>query len=371
MKQIRVAIIGQGRSGRGIHGDYLPTDDRFQVVAVVDEIAKRREYARGEHGCDTYADHQRLFDRDDIDLIVNATYSHLHAPISLEILEAGYNLLSEKPLADNTDDVDRLIEASERTGKLFAIYQQSRYAPYFQKVQEVIDSGVLGRIVQISIRFNGHSRRWDWQTLTGRMGGNLLNTGPHPLDQALQLFGEGMPNVTCFMDNTEASLGDAENHLKLLLSGEGHPLIDLEVSSCCAYPPFMFTVYGSRGGMTVTRSSAEWRYYKQEECPEQKLTTDPLEDGKGVPCYCSEDVTWHTGKWPTEGDAGKNAAYSSAAAPTQGGMTGKFYSMLYNTLTKGTPLEITPQQVRRQIAVIAECQRQNPRIWGASIDSKR
>jgi len=115
------------------------------------------------------------------------------------------------------------------------------------QVQKVIKSGVLGRIVQISIAFNGFSRRWDWQTMQSRNGGNLANTGPHPLDQALQLFGKGMPKVTCYMDHTDNSLGDAEDHVKVLLSGRGHPTIDLEVSSCCAYPCFVYNVYGTRG----------------------------------------------------------------------------------------------------------------------------
>ena len=102
---------------------------------------------------------------------------------------SGFNLLCEKPLARRAADVDKLIEKSKSKGVLFAIYQQSRYAPYFRQVRKVIDSGVLGRIVQINIAFNGFSRRWDWQTLQEYDGGNLLNTGPHPLDQALQLFG--------------------------------------------------------------------------------------------------------------------------------------------------------------------------------------
>ena len=364
MKTIRVAIIGQGRSGRGIHGNYLSKDDSFEIAAVADKIAKRRDWAAAEYGCDTYADYRRMLKRDDLDLVVNATFSNLHVPINLEVLAAGHNLLSEKPLAAKVSDVDRLIEASKKSGKVFAIYQQSRYAPYFEQVREVINSGVLGSIVQISIRFNGHARRWDWQTLTRRMGGNLLNTGPHPLDQALQLFGDGMPAVTCFMANTEGSFGNAENHVKVLLSGKGHPLIDLEVSSCCAYPPFTYSVYGTRGGLTATTSTAEWRYYKPEEAPKQALTWDPLENEKGAPVYGSETLEWHTGVWPEKTKSKKDAAYSSAAAPTQGGMTGKFYRMLYKTLTKGTPLLITPEQVRRQIAVIEECHRQNPEIWG-------
>lgn len=363
MKQVRVAIIGQGRSGRDIHGNYLKTDERFKIVAAVDLIAERRRRAAEEYGCDVYADYREIMVRDDVDLVVNSTFSHLHVPVTLDLLKAGFNVLCEKPLAARAREVDMLIAAAKKARRVLAIYQQSRYAPYFQQALKVIKSGVLGRIVQISIQFNSHSRRWDWQTYTGYNGGSLLNTGPHPLDQALVLFGDGMPRVTCFMDRTEGSFGDAENHVKLLLSGRGHPLIDLEVSSCCAYPVFTYQVYGSRGGLKGTSSSMEWRYFKPSEAPRHKLTLVPLSSPDGTPCYPSENLKWHTGSWPTpDGSDGKKAAYSAAAAPTQGGMTGSYYSMLYKTLTAGKPLEITPEQVRRQIAVIEECHRQNPQI---------
>ncbi|MDP6776386.1 MAG: Gfo/Idh/MocA family oxidoreductase [Candidatus Latescibacteria bacterium] len=364
MKKLKVAVIGQGRSGRQIHTSYLSADKRFEIAAVVDLLKKRRDMAAADYGCDVYRDYRKMLERDDLDLVVNASYSYMHSPINLAILKAGHNLLSEKPLAPHAKDVDRLIRMSKKTGKVFAIYQQSRYAPYFQQVQKVIKSGVLGRIVQISLQFNGHSRRWDWQTLTRRKGGNLLNTGPHPMDQALQLFGEGMPKVTCFMDNTEGSFGNAENHVKVLLSGKDRPLIDVEISSCCAYPPFTYQVYGSRGGLTATTSTAEWKYYKIKESPKQKLILDPIEDAKGEPAYVREDLKWHTETWSADEEKKRGATYSAAAAPTQGGMTGKFYNMLHKTLTRGRPLEITPEQVRRQIAVIEECHKQNPQIWG-------
>ena len=350
MKTIRVGIIGQGRSGRDIHGAYLAKDKRYKIAAAADPMADRRQRAREEFGCDVCEDYHELFARDDLDLIVNATQSQMHAPVSMEIMKAGFNCLCEKPLADSVKDVDRLIATSKKTGKLLAIYQQSRYAPYFQQVRKVIRSGVLGRIVQISIAFNGFSRRWDWQTLQRYQGGSLLNTGPHPLDQALQLFGEGMPRVTCFMDRANTA-GDAEDHVKLLLSGEGHPVIDLEITSCCAYPSFTYSLYGTRGGLKGNTTKLEWKYFKPSEAPKIKLTERPLTKPDGTPAYCREDLKWHTGTW------------EQPAADKAKSMGAQFYDMLYKTLAKGAPLEITPEQVRRQIAVIEECQRQNPLIY--------
>ncbi len=361
MAAIRVGIIGQGRSGRDIHGVYLKTDARYQIVAVADTLAERRERAVREYGCAAHADYRELLARKDIDLVVNSSFSHLHVPITREALLAGHHVLCEKPFARRVADVDSLIATAKKAGRTLAVFQQSRYAPYFRQVRQVIDSGVLGRIVQISISFSGHARRWDWQTLTEFDGGNLMNTGPHPLDQALVLFGEGEPEVWCRMDCTEGSSGNAENHVKLLLSGPGKPLIDLEISSCCAYPQGLYQVYGTRGGMKASGSEAAWRFYDPAAAPTQVLRRDPLAKEDGTPSYPVEQLPWQTGSWP-EAKAGDAAAGYVANQP-RSDMTADYYSMLHRTLTSGAPLEVTVQQVRRQIAVIEACRRQNPALY--------
>ncbi|MCP4644334.1 MAG: Gfo/Idh/MocA family oxidoreductase [bacterium] len=354
MKKIRAAIIGQGRSGYGIHTRYLQTDPkRFVVAAVVDPIKARRDRAQQEYGCDVYRDHKPLLKRDDIDLVVNATPSHLHVPVTMEFLKAGFNTLCEKPLANKAKDVDALIAASKKSKATFAIFQQSRFGPYFQQVRKVIASGVLGDIMQVSIGFNGFSRRYDWQTLTEFTGGNLLNTGPHPLDQALQLFGtDAMPKVHCLM-RSAINYGDAEDHVNITLSGEGRPIIHLEISSCCAYPAFVYNVYGTLGGMKGSTSEMEWRYYNPKEAPKIRLKKKPLDGPDGKPAYCSDALKWYTKKWRVP----------KSQSDLFDVMSGGYYRMLHKTLTKGDPLTITPAEVRQQVAVIEECHRQNPHIY--------
>ncbi len=351
MKPIRVGILGQGRSGRDIHGRFLQTvPDMYEIAVVVDPLKERRERAEEEYHCDTYADYHEILNRKDLDIIVNATPSHLHVPISLDLLNHGFHVLCEKPLARKVEEVDQLIAASQKKGRILAIFQQSRYAPYFRQVRKIIDSGVLGRIVQISISFNGFSRRWDWQTLQEYNGGNLLNTGPHPLDQALQLFGTDiMPEITCIMDRAN-TFGDAEDYVKLILRGKGRPIIDLEISSCCAYPSFTYNVQGVYGGLKGTMENIQWKYYIPEEAPEQKLQRQPIHKEDGTPAYCSEELRWYEEAWEVP-DEEKDLFMT---------MTKAYYCMLYRTLTDHVPLEITPQQVRQQIAVIEECHRQNP-----------
>ncbi len=192
------------------------------------------------------------------------------------------------------------------------------------------------------------------------MGGNLLNTGPHPLDQALQLFGsEGMPEVTCFMRRA-VTCGDAEDHVLLILSGEGRPLLQVEISSCCKYPGATYTVYGTRGGLTGDTGRLEWQYFDPAAAPALQLTTAPIQKPDGTPAYCSDSLAWRREEWLAP--EGQGLFETMAAA---------FYSMLYRTLTEGAPLEITPQQVRQQIAVIEAAQRQNPHIYPGRGNARR
>ncbi len=354
MKRLNVAILGQGRSGWLIHGTHFLSDrERFRVVAVVDPLADRREKAREAFGCDVYGTLDPLLLRKDVDLVVNCTPSHLHVPVTGRLLAAGFDVLCDKPFARRAAEVDELVRiAAASDVRLFA-FQQSRFAGYFRKVREVLDSGVLGRPVQISVAFNGFARRWDWQCVQRFNGGNLLNTGPHPLDQALQLMGgEEVPAVFCRMDRAN-TFGDAEDYVKAVLSIPGRPVVDLEVFSCCAYPRATYGIQGTRGGLKGTQETIDWKYYLPEECEPRTLTLEPLSDADGSPAYCSEALAWHEGRWSAEEE-------SKDEYGVFGDMTARYYRMLHAHLTEGAPLEVTIEQVRRQIATIEECHRQNP-----------
>ena len=352
MKKLRVAIIGQGRSGRDIHGAFFKNEiskDRFEVVAVVDAIDVRRNRAKEEYKCDVYADYHDLLGRDDIDLVVNSTISHMHKDITIDLLNHGFNVVCEKPVCRTVSELDEMIETAKRNGKYFNVFQQSRLAPYFLKIKEILASGVLGEIFEIDIQFNGFARRWDWQTLQCCNGGNLYNTGPHPLDQALNLLNDydHMPNVFCKMGRAH-TFGDAEDYVKLILTAPNKPLIDLSISSCDAYPLFIYKIHGGRGGLMGGIQSFDWKYYKDEDAPEQKLIKTPLMKEENLPAYCSEKLPWIKEHF----EADPSSPFTDAV--------NNYYTMTYDALVNGKEPEINPYQVRQQIAVIEECHRQNP-----------
>jgi len=351
-KVIRAGIIGQGRSGYYIHSQTIKElPESFRIVAVSDQDDSFRARAAAEFGCDVYADYRQLLNRSDLDLVVNASPSHLHVPITLEFLMNGFHVLCEKPLARKKEEVDQLIEAARKSGVRLTTFQQSRFAPAFRHIMETIASGRLGRIVQARIVFNGFQRRWDWQTLQSNNGGNLLNTGPHPLDQALQIFGpDTMPEVTCHMDRVN-TFGDAEDYVKVMLKKSRRPLIDLEISSCDAYPGAVYHVQGQYGTISGSHEELNCTYYDPATAPAQALVRTPLKGADGNPAYCNETLSWTEEKWqPTEEQRALGGRY----------MFRTFYRNLYDSLVNGVQMEVTPEQIRMQIAVIEECHRQNP-----------
>ena len=153
---IRVAIGGQGRSGYSIHARHLEKDyGRYQIVAVADQIPERRKDARNQFGARTYKDWTTMIAAGEFDLFVNALPSPLHTPATIAALNAGAHVLCEKPMAKNLQEFDRMVAAAKRNNRVLAPFQNNRPQPFFEKMCEIIDSGVLGKIVYIRSVWGG------------------------------------------------------------------------------------------------------------------------------------------------------------------------------------------------------------------------
>jgi len=335
--KVKVGIAGLGRSGWNIHARTLEKlSEKYEVAAVSDLMEERRREAVEKFGCRAYSEFDSLIKDEEIELVVVATPSHLHAPHSIKALEAGKNVVCEKPMASNLSEADEMIEAAKRTGKILTIFQNRRFAPDFLKVREVIQSGKLGRIVLIKIFRHSFGRRWDWQTLKKFGGGELRNNASHLIDQALQLLGENEPEIFCDLQRT-LTLGDAEDHVKLILKAPEAPLIDIEVTRACAYPQEEWLVMGTRGGLTGRFSSLRWKYFDPEDLPPRQLDTRPTPDRS----YNVEEIPWREEKWVMDENS------------PSGEVT--FYEELYKSLRQDAPPPVTPESVRRVMWVIQKC----------------
>ena len=335
--KVKVGIAGLGRSGWNIHARILEDlPDEYKVVAVSDPIENRRQEAAEKFGCKAFSEFDDLIKDEDVELVIVATPSYLHAPCTIKALEAGKNVVCEKPMATNLAEADAMIETAKKTGKILTVFQNSLFAPDYLKVKEVIQSGKLGRIVLVKIHNHTFGRRWDWQTLKKFGGGELRNNGVHLIIQGLQLLGDKEPEVFCDLQRT-LTLGDAEDHVKVILKASDSPLIDIEVTRACAYPQDNWLVMGTQGGLAGSHHSLRWRYFDPKDLPPRQVDTKPTPDRS----YNVERIPWKEESWSSE------AEYRSSGIA--------FYKELYKTLRYGAPLPVTPEIVRRVMWIIEKC----------------
>lgn len=332
---IRVGIAGLGRSGWGIHCRLLePLAEQFKIVSVFDQSLERLAEAKERFGATGYTTFDELIADDNVELVIVAMPSSLHAPMSMKALEAGKHVVCEKPMAGNVEDAEAMMAAAAASGKTLSIFQNYRYHPGYQKVKTIIDSGVLGRIVHIRIAYHGFARRWDWQTLKKFDGGSMNNTGPHPIDLALQLFGDAEPEVFCIRDKT-LTLGDADDHLKLILHGEGSPTCEVEVTSACAYGQDQWLVMGTQGGLTGNGNVLKWKYFNPDELEARQVSEEPTADRS----YCREELPLQEFEWDKE----KDNTFPGEEA---------YYKDIFDCLRNGAEVPVTPASVLRQMKVM-------------------
>jgi len=355
-KIIRVGIAGQGRSGYWIHADCLKTKtDKYAIAAVADQIPERRRDAENEFKAKSYADYKAMLAAGGFELFVNALPSPLHVPATIEALKAGYHVVCEKPMAKSVAEFDRMAAAAKQAGKILAPFQNNRLQPFFDKLMEVVASGVLGEIVNVRSVWSHFTRRWDWQTFQVNMGGCLFNTGPHAVDQGLMFFPERVqPKVFCRMECRNKLGGDANDFCALTLHAPGCPTVEINISQYLAYPQEnRYNISGTLGGLTGGENELRWKYYDPAKAPKQKLWPLWSVDRR----YPGEELPWVEKTWKIDEEEAKKAVGYTLKSYRSGPQ--RFYDNVHGTIRGAEKMLITLPQVRRQIIVFEEAHRQN------------
>ena len=194
MKQIRIAILGQGRSGRDIHGLHLKKDtERFKVVAVVDQMEIRRNRAAVEYGCDVYADYREILNRNDIDIVVNALPSNLHFAVTKDLLEHGFNVLCEKPFAVNARQAEEVLSLAAREGVYVSEAMWTWHNATARKVKEWIRQEAVGQVKQVNCDYSFPMIKLPIQkprhTSPEMIGGAIMDIGIYCIRYCYELFG--------------------------------------------------------------------------------------------------------------------------------------------------------------------------------------
>ena len=283
---ISIGIAGIGRAGWGMHCHELKgREEKFAITAACDIDPSRLAKMKERYQCETYASFDDMLENDAIELVDIATLSPDHTPMALKALAAGKYVFLEKPVALTFNDALKLKAASLKYRKKLFCRHNRRFETAFVHIREIIASGILGEVDEVKLRRQGYSRRDDWQTLIASGGGQLNNWGPHIIDHALRFLES--PVATIWGDLKKvAAVGDAEDHLKIVLTGKNGRIVDLEISGGAAISEPEYLIFGTKGALTCTGNVMKLKYLDPAiKLPRRKAvpSSPPMDGSFGNP----------------------------------------------------------------------------------------
>ena len=193
MKQINVGLIGFGMAGRLFHGPTIASAKGLKLYKVRETKAPNIAIIQ-ERYPDTIIvnDTNEILNDPSIELVVVATPNVTHHDVATKVLMAGKHVIVDKPFTVTSQEATQLIDLAKNKNKLLTVYQNRRWDSDFQTVKKVIDSNLLGNLVEYEAhydRFRNTIRPDTWKE-DGVLGTGLVyDLGSHLIDQALVLFG--------------------------------------------------------------------------------------------------------------------------------------------------------------------------------------
>lgn len=206
----RVAVVGYGGMGQwhvcSIMGrtymNSIPFNesDVCEMAGIYDIDPAKRDKARAD-GLHVYETLEELLADPTVDIVTIATPNDFHEPIAIKALDAGKNVISEKPVTMSLASLDRMIAASENNHKLFSVHQNRRLDDYFVEMKKIADEGLIGDIISLESRIHGdHGIPGDWRKTVEHGGGMLYDWGVHMIDQQLYMLGYDVERVYAHFD---------------------------------------------------------------------------------------------------------------------------------------------------------------------------
>ncbi|MBR3991403.1 MAG: Gfo/Idh/MocA family oxidoreductase [Clostridia bacterium] len=196
----KAAVIGYGGMG-GWHVDHILKSDVVELAGIYDIKEEKQELARSR-GIRAYSSREELLADPEIEMVTIATPNDVHEEIAVAALEAGKNVLSEKPVTLSLESLERMIAASKKAGKIFSVHQNRRFDVDYLAMRQLRDSGEIGEIINIESRIHGsRGIPSDWRGIKKYGGGMLYDWGIHLIDQALMILGFDVDSVRCTFDH--------------------------------------------------------------------------------------------------------------------------------------------------------------------------
>ncbi len=214
MKKVRIGIIGCGGIANGKHMPALSKLDNAEMVAFCDIIEERAVKAAAEYGAPgskVFTDYKEML-KEPLDVVHVLTPNIDHSYMTVDALNAGKHVMCEKPMAINSAEAKKMVDAAKKTGKKLTIGYQSRFRADSVHLKKCIDAGDLGDIYYARAQAIRRRAVPTWGVFLDEQkqgGGPLIDIGTHALDLTLYMMNNYEPAMV--VGSTFRKLADTKN----------------------------------------------------------------------------------------------------------------------------------------------------------------
>lgn len=329
-RPIETALVGFGFSGRIFHAPFLKVLPQYMLKYVVSsQFQKVKEFlpeARVE------ADFHTVLKDPTIELVIIATPNDTHYSLAKAAMEAGKNVVIDKPFTVHSRDAIHLIEIAKSHQKHLTVFQNRRWDGDFLTVKNIMEKDLLGDIYLYEAhyhRYRPHVRPERWKEGHDVPGsGTLYDLGAHLLDQALHLFGRPDSITGDVTRQRPGSLADDYFHLTL---SYGEKRVLLKSSSLVYSPGPRYQIHGTKGSFIKSGIDPQEQDLMEDKSPLDLDWGVLIEDQDGL----------------LEGDDGQQIK-----VPTLPGNYGGFYMQLADGIRLGKLPPVLPEDALHVIRLI-------------------
>jgi myo-inositol 2-dehydrogenase/D-chiro-inositol 1-dehydrogenase len=186
MDKIKIGIIGAGYIG-GVHASVLVRDERVCVAAVYDVVDEKAQSLAHSSGARVCVGPEEVIEKSDAVFI--CTPNTKHTAVSSAAANAGKHVFSEKPMATNLEEAKAVLDAANKSGKVFQVGFNRRFAPVYQKLKKIITEESKPHSAHVKMN-RGELLNPVWTGNPEITGGFLYETTVHIFDMMRFLFGE-------------------------------------------------------------------------------------------------------------------------------------------------------------------------------------
>lgn len=331
---IKTGVLSFGMSGKIFHSPFLKEHDGFELNAVVERTKKEAHLTYPK--IKSYQSVDELLANPDIELVVVNTPNATHFEFALKALRANKHVLVEKPFTVTSVQAKQLFQEAKLHNLCIMTYQNRRYDNDFLSIINVLDSGKLGNLVEVHMRFDRYRYHIGPKVAkeTPVPGSGLLyDLGPHLLDMAISLFGNPInwtKTMGYFRPNTQV---DDYAHIHLSYPKGLQVFITMSMLVVDVQPAFI--INGTKGSYIKQRTDIQEKQLLEGMLPANPLYGIEVPDKYGVLTTIAND-----GKKIQEKITSVKSSYINV------------FEDVYQTIREGKPYPVTEEQIIQQLEIL-------------------